>query len=153
MYEEELLQVAQALGESMLQLDLVPTDPGRHLAEQCLSARVDISGAWNGCVITSCSEALARRMAGVLQQSEPGKIALQHVRDAFGEVTNMLGGGIKALFPTPSVLSLPLLFAEGAAAQPAGSERLGLVCLDCGGEVLAIELRVNAGVGPRQSAG
>ena len=38
---------------------------------------------------------------------EPAAAGLEEVRDALGELTNMLGGNLKALLPGPCFLGLP----------------------------------------------
>lgn len=146
MYYEELVQVTQTVWESMLDLELVPADDERPPTSKELIARIEISGAWQGSIVASCSEAMARKLAGALLLSAPDQVLPQHVYDALAEITNMLGGSIKALFPGPCKLSLPSVFASGSAPQDAASERLERVCFDCRGDTFNVELRRSAAI-------
>ncbi|HVC25808.1 MAG TPA: chemotaxis protein CheX [Acidimicrobiales bacterium] len=72
-------------------------------------SRVDIDGAWTGCVEVSCSMAVARKIASVMFAAEPSEIAEADVRDAVGELVNVVGGNIKSILPAPTSLSVPIL--------------------------------------------
>lgn len=140
MYRDELIQIAQTVGESMLELELIPMPGEQPNTAEALAARVEISGAWNGCVVATCGEPLARKLAGILLQSEPNRIGSQHVRDALAEIANMLGGSIKALLAGPSVLSLPSVMSAREAAANTACKLLDRVWLDCGSGSLQLEL-------------
>ncbi len=70
-------------------------------------ACVTISGAWNGAVVFESDVAGACHIAGAMLDMDPKQLADDDVRDAIGEVANMIGGNVKALLPQPSALSLP----------------------------------------------
>jgi chemotaxis protein CheX len=78
-----------------------------------LSGCVSIDGAWNGAVIVECELSLARRITEALLAPPDGHVSAEDVSDALGEITNIVGGNIKALLPPPSRLSLPTV-VEGA---------------------------------------
>lgn len=75
--------------------------------------RVDIDGAWSGCVEVSCSTAVARKVASVMFAAEPDAIDAADVRDAVGELVNVVGGNIKSILPAPTNLSVPVLDDRG----------------------------------------
>ena len=68
---------------------------------------VQITGAWQGAVTVECSGGLARRVASILFETDPCDLSNDQVSDALGELTNIIGGNIKALLPGPSELSMP----------------------------------------------
>lgn len=72
---------------------------------------VIIEGAWNGAVALTCSSILAERIA-MAMLGVPATESLS-VRDALGEITNIVAGNAKALLPHPSTMSLPIV-AEGS---------------------------------------
>jgi chemotaxis protein CheX len=119
MYREELAQIAEAVWESVLQMQLEPA-----VADQAsndptdLIASIAFSGAWEGEVVATLSEALARRMAGAMLASEPDELTREDMLDAVGEIVNMLGGNVKALMPPPCQLSLPRVAPSGIAGSP-----------------------------------
>lgn len=72
-----------------------------------LQARVQISGTWDGALTIECSLKLARAMAEEMFCMEPGEAAPEEIQDALGELVNVVGGNVKALFDGSAKLSLP----------------------------------------------
>lgn len=140
MYYDEIFTVAQAVWQTMLHTEVTATAPAPIPLESELVARIDINGAWHGRLTARCSERLALRLASNLLQRPEVAVLPQHCRDALAEVVNMLGGGIKALFPGPCSLSLPTVSEPGCHAPPESYESLDCVALTCFGEPFTIEL-------------
>jgi chemotaxis protein CheX len=92
------------LGFSISSAETVPEIT--FLGRACLCS-ISITGTWNGNVIVQCSEELAREMGAGMFGMEVDAISKAEVRDAMGEVTNMVGGNLKKNLPGPSSLSLP----------------------------------------------
>jgi chemotaxis protein CheX len=79
-----------------------------------LRGRIVVTGAWEGAVTLACTHAFARRAAERIFEGAGGVTSPEDVRDALGELTNIIGGGVKGLMPSPSRLSLPTVTrAEG----------------------------------------
>jgi chemotaxis protein CheX len=74
---------------------------------------IQIAGAWEGAIVCICGEDLLRTAAGVIFQLPVEDVTKELIHDALGELTNMLGGNLKALLPGPSFLCLPAV-VEGA---------------------------------------
>jgi chemotaxis protein CheX len=70
-------------------------------------ASVQIVGDWQGAVRLDIDYELARRACANLTGVEADTLSAQDVRDAAGELANMLGGSVKALCAHNSRLSLP----------------------------------------------
>ena len=106
-----------------------------------LTGCVHIDGAWNGAAIVECELPLARRIAATLFDRAEGEVSLDDVRDALGEITNMIGGNVKALLPAPSRLSLPTV-VEGAdyAVTVPRTKSAGVVVFRAGAEMLVIRI-------------
>ena len=67
---------------------------------------VHIEGAWRGAVLVRCPVALASLVTASMLQCETEPTD-DEIRDALGELTNMVAGNVKALLPAPSAISLP----------------------------------------------
>ena len=80
--------------------------------QQFLTALVQISGTWLGAVLMDFEPPLARRLTAHLMGCEESAVRIDHMRDALGEVVNIVGGYIKQDLPPDTVLSLPTL-AQG----------------------------------------
>jgi chemotaxis protein CheX len=70
-------------------------------------AAVQIVGDWQGAVRLDVSLELARRACANLTGVDASELSQQDVRDAAGELANMVGGSVKALCAHTSRLSLP----------------------------------------------
>lgn len=105
-----------------------------------ITALVGFEGVYSGLVVLHCPEQLAQRTAAGLLGT-PGKVAVQDVHDAMGEVVNILGGDMKLYLDSGGrrvQLSTPSVFTgdgqfQGeflqepdtvAFAMSAGDERL-----------------------------
>jgi chemotaxis protein CheX len=116
---EEVVDITREVWSSFLGLDLEPLfvdDADLPVTGPSMSGVVGISGAWNGSVAVECGVEHARAAAEAMFQAEPGSLSSEEVADAWGELTNMVGGNIKSLFPAPSALSVPTV-SEGLAYQ------------------------------------
>lgn len=83
-----------------------------------------------------CSESFARWAASRMFDAEVS--SRQDVGDALGELTNMVGGNLKALLPGPNRLSIPDVRHDAKAEQdPAEGDTLWL---DCGGEHIVLKV-------------
>ena len=89
--------------------------------EEFLTGCVPIAGAWDGAVLLDCHGDLARRAAGVMFGLGSEAADPEAVRDALDELTNMLGGNLKALLPGPCHLGLPTVVSgqDFAVSVPA----------------------------------
>ena len=112
---EEVVEITREVWQSFLGIDLEP-----FLADEAdlpptgasMSGVVGISGAWTGSVAVECALEHARAAAEAMFAADAESLAPEEVADAWGELTNMVGGNIKSLLPAPSKLSLPSV-AEG----------------------------------------
>lgn len=140
--EESILRIADSVWSMILGMELkrgAAPDAAR-ANERTVTASVQISGAWEGVVHAQCPAGLAARAAGVMFGLPPQKVQADQVQDALGELTNMVGGNIKALLPEPSRLSLPTV-VDGVGYTvriPGRSREVVRVSLACDGDPLIV---------------
>ncbi len=72
-----------------------------------LSAFVQIMGDWQGLVVVCVSKSLARAATGAMFELPPDAVEPEMVRDAMGEMANVVGGAVKAGIVGTKSLSLP----------------------------------------------
>lgn len=92
----------------------VDPDPAGARDEVTLDGLINITGEWQATVALQVPKTLASRVAGVMFQLGSEPPSLEDMQDAVGELTNMLGGNIKALLEGDCHLSLPAV-VEGRA--------------------------------------
>jgi chemotaxis protein CheX len=107
--EQDIRDITDAVWLNVLQTPTEPVGTGSALTGLVVAACVQLTGAWTGAVTLQCSPRVARAAAGIMFQSDPAETSVEDVRDALGELVNMVGGNIKALLPGPTQLSLPLV--------------------------------------------
>ncbi|HVS69416.1 MAG TPA: chemotaxis protein CheX [Mycobacteriales bacterium] len=70
---------------------------------------VHISGTWQGSVMLSGSQALAAQAAAGMFGIAMEDLADAEISDAFGELTNMVGGNVKGMLEGVNALSIPVV--------------------------------------------
>ena len=87
---------------------------------------VQIVGDWQGAVRLDIDMELARQACANLTGIDKTELSLQDIRDAAGELANMVGGSVKALCADTAKLSLPTVaighdfefsFSQGTVVQ------------------------------------
>ncbi len=113
---EEIVGITRVIWRSVLNLGLQNEEgaPGHQPASGGLAfiGSVQICGAWEGSVVLHAGGVLVRRAASIMFGMEEPAVGSDQMVDALGELTNMVGGNLKALLPAPCKLSLPTV-AQG----------------------------------------
>jgi len=119
-------------------------DRGRASAQEFVLGQVTISGTWQGAVTLGCSAELARRAAAAMFGKAPAEADAGEIRDALGELTNMVGGNYKTLLKGDCKLSVPNVMdtVPLVAVKPAPPEHQWFDCE--GGMVLVHVVKGNA---------
>lgn len=113
--------------------DIDPAPPGADAAPEvdaltdgeAVTASVEITGAWNGSVHLTCSRAAARCAAAAMYALDDEVVGESEIRDAVGELVNVVGGNIKSLVPAPTDLSLPSI-DDATPAPPSTAAQLAV---------------------------
>lgn len=105
---ETVVEVVQTIFTTMIDLDVSPADGIRVPEGDRVTASVYLEGGWNGAVSVECGAKEAGLIAGrFLAMDAPPKTFDDDVRDALGELANMLGGNLKATLGADVRLSMP----------------------------------------------
>jgi chemotaxis protein CheX len=115
---EEVVQLTQEIWSALLAPQGTPQLELDDLPGYEVLATTDITGEWNGTVCVACSRAAARRVTSVMFEIPDEDLGETDVRDAVGELVNVVGGNIKGLLPGPTVLSLPKVVEGGELSLP-----------------------------------
>jgi len=149
-YEQSILPIVQGTWESILQLPVEEGDQTGGPLPYRYAGMVTISGAWDGAVGVYVTEKLGRRAANMMLAIDDAAVSAEDIKDALAELTNVIGGNLKALVPSPSLLGLPVV-VEGTDYRLEISGRTETItrrfrCEQEDFEVVVIE-RVEAKVG------
>src|ERR1019366_6717354 len=104
--DADIEEITGMIWESLFDFPLERVADAPIDGEPVVTGFVSIDGAWNGAIMVRCPIALATTLTTAMFQADnaPG---FDDVRDALGELTNMVAGNVKALLPSPRNLSLP----------------------------------------------
>lgn len=109
--EVTIAEVVGTVWESVLGSTIEPNDAIQFglQPQHTYAGVVQIDGAWAGAVTVQCSEPMARRTAMCMFDIAAEDITEEELQDALGELTNMIGGNIKALLPGTCTLGIPVV--------------------------------------------
>lgn len=144
--ERVLVQLVSSVWDSILTMAILARDDAEDLDNQSrhmplLTGSVRISGTWEGRVVMCVPFSLARECAAHMHGRLAAALTEDDVRDAWGELVNVVGGNLKALLPSPSHLALPEV-TETTTWVPAepGSVSLNTITFACLGERMRLTL-------------
>jgi chemotaxis protein CheX len=108
--EKEIRAFVEMIWSTVLRMDVTAE---RNEAAQpptsAIEGRIRIRGGWHGTIVLQTDEKLANRAASKMLCLANGSTASdKDAADAIAELTNILGGNLKALLPGPSQLGLPV---------------------------------------------
>ncbi|MDQ1709722.1 MAG: chemotaxis protein CheX [Frankiaceae bacterium] len=143
--KHQIHEICQEIWESLLGMDLEMSEEAGDPFADCkrtFTGFVNIGGAWQGTVLLEVSDTLSHRFGGQMLGIPADEVTSQDVGDSLGELTNMVGGNIKSLLPSPSNLSIPSV-AEGSdySISAPGTDLLAQLTLRCEGEPMLITVR------------
>lgn len=153
--ERDIRDVTESVWIAMLNVAAEPRESSaRTLRDPCWTGTVRMSGAWEGAVTIACSHDLARAAAVALFSLDSSEPSDEEVRDALGELANVVGGNIKALLPGPTNVSLPRVDSSGGVPSALDAEGPGCtVWFASHGETFAVTLRAASPGGAEPSGG
>lgn len=130
---DQMVELTRAVWSSFLSLDLDQVDAAATSLEgPRVTGVVFVAGAWGGGVVLECERAHACVAAEAMFEAEPDSLSVAELADAFGELTNMVGGSIKSLLPAPSALSIPSVTqGDSYVVRIPGAHRVERVALAC----------------------
>jgi chemotaxis protein CheX len=105
-FDAEIEDIVKAIWSTLVDVPIQPGGGAGPSDDSTVTGIVNIDGAWRGAVLVRCPLALASLVTAAMFQGDEDP-TLEEVRDALGELANMVAGNIKALLPGPSAISLP----------------------------------------------
>jgi chemotaxis protein CheX len=108
---------------------------------ETLDGIINITGGWQATVALQVPKALAARIASVMFRLDGEKPTTEDMQDAIGELTNMLGGNIKALLAGDCHLSLPAVVeGRGYTVRVPTSHVVDRFAFECEGMPAVVNL-------------
>ncbi len=112
--EKEVREYTQFTWNTILGLEVAQISNRFQMnSNDIVVGKVQIQGSWAGQVVLFFHLPLAKMAAQKMFNLKPEEVSSEEVRDAVGELVNMVGGNIKALVPQPAKLFLPVVCLDG----------------------------------------
>lgn len=151
-----LVESAQEVFDKMVSMPIQPVDKeeidfsgeGKHY-----SAVIGFSGGWKGFVTLQCTQSLAAQITGKLLYMDAAQVGPDDMRDAIGEMVNMVGGRFKSGFAEhfnegaeAFKMSIPTVtFGQDFKVFAAGDNAQIMVVLDADRSLLSLDLTLKQG--------
>ena len=105
-HKQAASDIVREVFSTMLRIEAQPLedptpDPGDHPVVGC----IHFAGPWKGALLLGCAPQQAAAFAAELVGIEPPDEVNDDVRDAIGEITNMIAGNLKSMLPAGTELS------------------------------------------------
>jgi chemotaxis protein CheX len=110
---EIVAQIVESIFITMMDLEVSATETLCVPVGNRLTSSVYLEGDWNGAVSIECNREQACRFAGRLLCMDPPATVDDDVRDALGELANMIGGNLKSSMAANTRLSMPSVIVGG----------------------------------------
>jgi chemotaxis protein CheX len=104
-------------------------------------ASISLTGAWDGHIVISMTEAAAVTIAAAMLDVDPATVTEDDVADATGEWANVICGNVKSLLPRPCQSSLPMTWHGGARIRFPGTRTMCSLTLALGDEPVTVAVR------------
>lgn len=110
---EIVAQIVESIFVTMMDLEVSASKTLCIPAGDRLTSSVYLEGDWNGAVSIECNRQQACQFAGRLLAMDPPATVDDDVRDALGELANMIGGNLKSSMAANTRLSMPSVIVGG----------------------------------------
>ncbi|MGP8245434.1 MAG: chemotaxis protein CheX [Bryobacteraceae bacterium] len=152
-YRANVVEVVDMVFRTMLGLKAEPYPMPWVRPPDMITAAVYFAGAWRGAVLLECTPCQARTFAQLLMSVGPAATVDDDVRDALGELANMLAGNLKPVLPGGVVLSMPsVIEGSGYSLQICGNRSIERVPFWTIGDIFGVTLVEMLGAEDRETS-
>jgi chemotaxis protein CheX len=124
-FRANVVQVFDIVFKTMLGMKIEPYPMPWVRPVDMVTAIVYFAGSWHGAVLLEVTRRQASRFAHLLMSIAPPATVDDDVRDALGELANMLAGNLKSVLPGGAVLSMPsVIDGSDYSLQICGNRRV-----------------------------
>lgn len=100
-------QIVETVFQTMMGLEVHQADTPWPPAGEIMTASISLTGPWKGAVLVECVVPAALLITSRMLGIDAPVGLTDDVRDALGELANMVGGNLKSILPGGVELSLP----------------------------------------------
>ena len=106
-YRDDLARVVESVFQTMIDLEVAVSDAPWTQSPDTITAAVHFAGDWRGAALVECDARQACQFATRFMGIALPAAIDDDVRDAMGELANMVAGNLKSVLPHGVGLSMP----------------------------------------------
>jgi chemotaxis protein CheX len=131
--ETDMLEsIVKSVFFTMLELEVSTSEIATQPGVNRLTSFVQMTGDWNGAMLLECSPRQACLFAGRILSMDPPDTVDDDVRDALGEMANVIGGTMKCGMSSGVRLSMPMVMdGTNYDLRVCGANILERLCFQC----------------------
>lgn len=128
---ESQIAVTQQVFALMAGIEINPSTMMLPATDLFLESVLDYLVVCKGSIVLECSAPVAFAFTERLMGIATPTAFDDDVKDAMGELVNMIGGNLKGLLSVNTVLSAPVVFHDKHASMPQHLRKLSCIDFDC----------------------
>ncbi|WP_336249052.1 chemotaxis protein CheX [Stomatohabitans albus] len=118
--DDDIVEIVDTIWASFFEGDVDPGDPAEFSA-QTRTGLIHVHGQDEATINIKVNEELAQMIASMMFGIPAEELADDEITDALGEITNMLGGSVKAYLTGDANLSLPTVITGAYRVNSPGT--------------------------------
>jgi chemotaxis protein CheX len=140
-YAPVVNQIVEHVFQTMMGLEVKQADAPFPPAGELITAAISLAGTWKGAVLVECGLKEAFLFTSKMLCMDAPTSLNDDVRDALGELANMVGGNLKSVLPGGVGLSLPtVVWGQDYTMQICRAGKARRWIFQCPEATFAIEL-------------
>lgn len=141
--DDDLIEIVDTIWASFFDGEVNAGEP-TEFSTHTRTGLIHVHGQQEASINIKVNEALAQEIASMMFGIPAQELADDEITDALGEITNMLGGSVKAYLPGESTLSLPTVITGAYRVNSPGTITTNSVWMTNNAEPIVVEIMERA---------
>lgn len=137
--DDDIVEIVDTIWASFFDSEVHSAESGE-FTNQTRTGLIHVHGLSEATINIKVNDELAQEIASMMFGIPPAELADDEITDALGEITNMLGGSIKAYLPGDANLSLPTVITGAYRVNSPGTVTANSVWMTNNDQPILVEI-------------
>lgn len=137
--DDDIVEIVDTIWASFFESEVFAAGP-MEFSTHTRTGLIHVHGQQEASINIKVNEALAQTIASLMFGIPAEELADDEITDALGEITNMLGGSVKAYLPGESTLTLPTVITGSYRVNTPGTITTNTVWMTNTNEPILVEI-------------
>lgn len=137
--DDDIVEIVDTIWASFFEGEVYAADAG-DFTDHTRTGLIHVHGQQEASINIKVNEALAQEIASMMFGIPASDLADEEITDALGEITNMLGGSVKAYLPGESTLTLPTVITGSYRVNTPGTITTNSVWMTNNDQPILVEI-------------